>query len=490
MAKLKKRSLGKTSKDALVYIGSKGATKVISFALLPVWTMLFSPEEYGTIGLLAAYGGVLSTLILCGLPSSIVREYSEFRGRDAEWRNYLGTITLFFSIIAAIVMTIGIYGESLWLQFGSSGIAYFPLIPLCLLGIVVGGYIRFYLAVSNAARRPWLTISIEQGIIVGSLLIALVLVGCFHYGVIGYLSAPVISSFIILAVLTFRIKSQLFAWRPRWKHLKSAIHYGLPLVPQAMAVWILSISDRVIIEIYHGLSETGYYNLAANVSMSLSLVVVSLNQAINPRYFQLRLKREKTSNSEVRKLSYATIGILTVLGISMILLAPPLLGFVVNERYSPALSFLAPLTLGFYFYGVYQMFMRPMLLNKKTGLLAILTVLGAVLNIVLNLIFIPEYGALAATWTTVASYFVVGALAWIVSRRYDKLELPFMLVSVMIIVTALSCLVSINLSINELPSLGIRVIATIIGSSLVLWQLRSIFHAMCTGKKIKGASSN
>ncbi|MDB4332804.1 hypothetical protein N9969_03795, partial [Akkermansiaceae bacterium] len=72
------------------------------------------------------------------------------------------------------------------------------------------------------------------------------------------------------------------------------------------------------------------------------------------------------------------------------------LSFIINERYLGSLILVPPVMAGCFFFGLFQFSMRPLVHAKKTKLVAGLTVFAALFNVRANLIFIPQYGAMAA----------------------------------------------------------------------------------------------
>ena len=98
---------------------------------------------------------------------------------------------------------------------------------------------------------------------------------------------------------------------------------------------------------------------------------------------------------------------------------PMVLGWMVNERYLAALPLLVPILGGCFFFGIGQFLMLPLLYERKTKFVAAVAVIGAVVNVALNLYLIPEYGAIAAAYTTLGSYLLTCLLAYAFARRAD-----------------------------------------------------------------------
>jgi len=92
-------------KHGAVYLSSRVGTKILGFLMLPVWTLLLSPEQYGVIGLVSAYTGMIIPLFLFGIPSAIVRNYHDCHGC---WSAYLKSIFAFITSVL-VLLFVGMY---------------------------------------------------------------------------------------------------------------------------------------------------------------------------------------------------------------------------------------------------------------------------------------------------------------------------------------------------------------------------------------------
>jgi len=409
-------------KASTIYLGSKLLTKFISFALIPVWTLVFAPAEYGVIGNLAAWAGFLAPLMMIGLPSATLRLKSDCTD-EGQWSRFVGSIALILLAMSGVFLLVSwLVGPFVWSYLTSGDIPYWPLVPITLVAVSLGALARLALAVHQAEQEPAKVMAYEQALSTGVIVCALVGVFLFHGGVTGYMFGGLVgaaSVSLFFAVTLWKRRSGFYF---EGALAIDAVRYGLPLVPQALAAWTLNLSDRVMLERFSGLSEAGLYNLAANFGIIISMVAISINQAVLPRYLQRAKDSFESRESRSVALREVVIGGFIVLVGIFIMAAtagPMVLGWMVNERYLEALPLLVPILGGCFFFGMGQFLILPLLYQRKTKFVAAVTVIGAVLNIGLNLYFIPRHGAIAAAYTTLASYAFTGLLAYILARRAD-----------------------------------------------------------------------
>ena len=373
-----------------------------------------------------AWAGFLSPLIMIGLPSATLRLKSDCADEE-QWSNFVGSIALILLGMSAIFLLVSwVAGPFLWSLLTSGEIPYWPLVPITLIAVALGALARLALVVHQAEQSPGKVMAYEQALSTGVIVCALLGVFAFHGGVTGYLLgglAGAASVSIFFGVTLWQRRSGFSFERSL---AADAVRYGLPLVPQAVAAWTLNLSDRVMLERFSGLPEAGLYNLAANFGIVISMVAISINQAVLPRYLQCARANFENPSCRSRALRAVVIQGFVALAAIFVMTAtagPMALGMIVNERYLDSIPLLVPILGGCFFFGIGQFLLLPLFHRKRTKTVAGVTMVGAVVNVALNLYFIPRYGALAAAYTTLASYLLTGILAYTLSRRSDWMGL-------------------------------------------------------------------
>ncbi len=416
------KPLSSFGKASSIYLGSKLLTKCVSFALIPVWTFVFSPTQYGIIGNLMAWAGFLSPLIMIGLPSATLRLKSDCTD-EGQWRRFVGSIALTLLAMSVVFLLVSwLVGPFVWSYSTSGDIPYWPLVPITLVAVALGVLARLALAVHQAEQQPGKVMAYEQALSTGVIVCALVGVFIFHGGVTGYMLGGLVGAASVSLFFAVTLCKRRSGFYFESKLVADAFRYGIPLIPQALAAWTLNLSDRVILERFSGLSQAGLYNLAANFGIVISMVAISINQAVLPHYLQRA--KDSFGSLEARSTALRQVvirGFLVLVGIFIMAATagPMVLGWIVNARYLEALPLLVPIFGGCFFFGIGQFLMLPLLFERNTKVVAAVSVIGAVVNVALNLHFIPEYGAIAAAYTTLGSYALTCLLTYSFARRAD-----------------------------------------------------------------------
>lgn len=216
--------------------------------------------------------------------------------------------------------------------------------------------------------------------------------------------ARIISSCIVLIVMYSglyfsNIKCRKKVFNPEM--IKFAFRFNLPLIPQGLANQVLSRSDILMIQYFQGTSQSGIYSLGYSIASIIVLFTVSVNNVyVAWLYKKLDVKKFRDIKEKSIIMLEAVFVIVTVI----ILTAPEIIWFFAPEEYADAVYVIAPVSVGIAFTLVYTLFVHIELYFEKTALVMLGSILVAVVNIVLNALFIPKYGFVAAAYTTLVSY--------------------------------------------------------------------------------------
>lgn len=182
---------------------------------------------------------------------------------------------------------------------------------------------------------------------------------------------------------------------------KFAFFFNVALVPHYLSFIILGQSDRIMINQYCGQSAVGIYSLSYTVSLLLNIIVNAVSSTLAPWTFQ----RLQSGNIKVVKKSANTIvlilGVVVVVGI---LLAPEMILFLGTREYLRAIWIIPPVMLSCFYTMIYSMYANIEFYFEKKLYITIASVAAAIGNIILNAIFIPMFGFIAAGYTTLFCY--------------------------------------------------------------------------------------
>ena len=205
---------------------------------------------------------------------------------------------------------------------------------------------------------------------------------------------------ILFSVLYFSMmwQGKKFYDKTYWVY---ALKFNLPLVPHYLSQIVLSQSDRLMIRSFCGSAATAYYSVAYTLSMGLQILNSSISATMNPWIYK-SLRDGKAKN--IGKTSYPILMLIALCNFMVIAVAPEILTILAPASYQSALAVIPPVTMSVYFMFLYNLFATFEYYYEKTKYVMAASILGAIVNIVLNAIFIPRFGYPAAGYTTLVCY--------------------------------------------------------------------------------------
>ncbi len=201
------------------------------------------------------------------------------------------------------------------------------------------------------------------------------------------------------------------------KFWKYAILFNLPLVPHYLSQTVLVSSDRIMIENMIGASEAGIYGLAYSISMIMILFNAALGQTLSPWIYQ-KIKDKRTQ--DIAPVAYSTLALIAAVNVLLILLAPEIVTIFAPKEYHDAVYAIPPIAMSVYFIYCYDLFAKFAFYYEKTAWIMLATLVGAILNIVLNYYGIGRFGYIAAAYTTLICFFVYSLLHYCLMIRVCK----------------------------------------------------------------------
>lgn len=198
------------------------------------------------------------------------------------------------------------------------------------------------------------------------------------------------------------------------RYWKYAIRFSIPLVPHYLSMIVLSSSDRIMIERMVGADVAGIYSLAYSISQIVAIFNTALFSTVEPWLYK-KLKENRTD--DIGKVAYITLIIIAGVIFVLIAFAPEVVMIFAPLEYREAIWVIPPVAMSVYFVFAYTFFAVIEFHYDKTKYISYATMLGAILNIVLNYIFIGLVGYMAAGYTTLICYVVYAVAHYMFSQK-------------------------------------------------------------------------
>ncbi len=257
------------------------------------------------------------------------------------------------------------------------------------------------------------------------------------------------------------------------KHWRYFLTFSIPLVPHFLTRIVLNQSDKLMIQMMVSYSAAGVYSLAHNLAWMLTLVTNALLNTINPWIFQRIKSREF---GRISGAACLTSGLVAGAGLCLTAVAPEVVRLFAPSDYHEAVWIIPPLVASVYFTYLYSLFSDFEYYYEAKRSIMVASLLGGVMNIALNYVFIQWYGYLAAGWTTMACFvFLASAHYFSMCRILKKKEdgLKVIRVKPMLLITGVFLLLSaVCMLTYDLPLLRYGIL--LISGAVLVWKRRQI----------------
>ena len=443
------------------------ASKVLVLLLMPFYTSILSTAEFGTADLISQTANLLMPMAAVGICDGIFRFTLDF-AEDGEGRKRVlstGVVILLLGSVAICVLM-----QALRLFESLRG--YLWLIALYVIGAnlhaAFAGYIRALGKTTMFAVQGIINTALTIGLNILFLLV-------FDMGSLGYVLSVVIADFTMVLLLFFgaRLYRDLSFRRIHGKTAKDMLRFSIPYIPTTILWLITSVSDRYVVTVYCGEAENGLYAAAYKLPTLLTLISGVFVEAW---HFSTVRDAKENEKSEFFGSVYVNFMSIMFMGASVLIAGAKIFtkilladSYYVSWRFVPMLAVaMAFSTLVAFLGSVY-------FLKKKSTLSMLTALAGAVINVILNFVMIPDHGAMGAAFATFISYLAVYAI-----RAYDtSFYLLFPLHHARVIVNGVVLLVQTAVMILEIPywvwiQVGILVFMLVFnGKGIVrsLWQV-------------------
>lgn len=210
------------------------------------------------------------------------------------------------------------------------------------------------------------------------------------------------------------VKGKKFFHKQYWLH---ALKFNIPLLPHYLSQILLNQSDKIMIGKMCSATEAAYYSVAYSIAMVLLIINTSITGTLNPWIYKTI---KEGQYHRIGKVSYGILVVIAICNCALVAVAPELLMLMAPDTYFEAVWLIPPLTVSVYFIFLYSLFATFEYYFEKTNYVAVASVLGAILNIILNYFAIKIWGYMAAGYTTLICYVFFVFMHYLFMRKVNR----------------------------------------------------------------------
>ncbi|TDO94080.1 O-antigen/teichoic acid export membrane protein [Halanaerobium saccharolyticum] len=405
-------NIPRQAKATIIFILASLITRGLSIISTPIFTRIMSTFEIGEVNIFNSWNNLIYLIVGLSLSSgSFNIAMKEFDDRDG----YISSILGLSSISAILFIIIYFLFEDTFLNF--IDISNF-LVYIILLNVLLKPSMNFWM-MRQRYEYKYKKMSIMT--IISSILSVGLGVFCVIYAskntnlslanvrVLSMNIIPLIISIYLFITLIIRGKEII-----NIKYWKFALKLSIPLIFHSISKQILDVSDRIMIQHFDGLDKVGIYSIIYTLSSVSLLVWSAINRSIIPYLFDVL--SEKIKKNKLKKIVNTLISFYAITCFLLILFAPELISILATDVYLDAIYLVPPIATGIFFTALYNIYANILLFYKKTKMIMFTSISAALINVILNFLFIPKFGYITAAYTTLFTFVILSIMNYYLSK--------------------------------------------------------------------------
>lgn len=400
-------------KGSAILILSNFVLKGINFLLLPLYTKYLSPNELGISDTITSMTSIIFPLMVMGLDSAFSAFY--FDEKEAAYRaSVFKTVWKVLFITSFIPVFISFASPFFSdLLFGTE--KYYLIIGISLISVSFNlWYLPFALLV-RMQNRMILFAGINVIASLSMISLNILFVSVLKMGVNSLIFSTAIVQ-LVQVVLYFKLtKIRIQECKFSKTLFKNMMKFSLPLVPTALAAWLLTLSNRYILLYYCGEAQVGIYGIADRFGTIITL----FSNGVYMAYTTYAYDKKDELDAKVqysRILNGFCVAVLSVC-FTISLFGKEIISIMADSNYETSFLMLAPILYGQLLYGINTIVGYAMGFKKKSYYNFISTFAGASINLLLCWILIPRFGAVAAAYSLCIGFFFMAVITYIFAQQ-------------------------------------------------------------------------
>lgn len=383
--------------------------------MLPILTRYLTPSEYSAIAIIQV---IYSIALACygSIQANVSKAFIYKAGDD--FAKYLFSILTSISIVFLFLQCTLLPAYKLSESYFGIDSNYIVVMPFIAAWSMVN---LVNLALLRIQEKPFEFAVWECSHALVNVLLSLLLVVYFRMdseGRVYGIYAPMIL-FGALSLYRF-FKLRIIASNSKLDDLKDIAKVSLPLIPHTLGAVIITTSDNLMIAALLGKDEVGLYSVGYQFGMVIMLLTDAFSKAWQPIFY--RYSKDGMYN-EIKKIQTAYLTGLPLIAIAYSIIAYNIVPFILGDDYESSIQFIPVVVSAYVAMGVYQLYFPYLILYKRTKILTIITPAAAILNVILNYVLLPEFGAIIAAYTTLICYLFTSISIFIYARKLTTSKL-------------------------------------------------------------------
>jgi len=428
--------------------------RLVTFLLLPLYTHVFTREQYGIISLAYAFIGFTMILYHYGMDTALMKYSVQEKG---DIRKKCIAVILFSQLITGLILSgfIYVFRKKISVMIlGSAAPEWMAYLSIILF---LDSIWNLPMIILRSEEKPvsYLTLSLLN--VVTTMGLNILFVVKMNKGIVGVFEANIIASGLIFILTLPMIISRSGFFSFDKEILKKVIKFALPFFPAGIFTMIMELSDRYLLEWLTDTASVGLYSAGKKLGMLGLVAVMGFNMGWTP-YF-LKRGGKPGARKEFAKVTTLFLGILGFIIMVVILWVPEIMRLPIGGRTLIGQEFwscepvVGSILIGYFFFGTYILQLPGIYMKEITRWVPIFRAIGAGIMIVAGIVLIPQIGVMGASYAVIIAFFSMSLSVFLKTRNLYSVPYNWIAIIYPLIFLLFSVIIHTDLIINWVISI-------------------------------------
>ena len=437
-------SIKNLSIDTLIYGFGNVFTRFITFLLLPLYTNILTPLEYGIITLIYVFIGFMNIIYHYGLDSSFLKYFAQEKNVNIQKSIFSTAFFLNFYSSIFLSLLIFVFSAELSLFFFKS-IIYQQLFNISSFILFFDSLSHIPFALLRIQKKPFIFILLKLVNVCITLFFNIYFLIIEKIGIEGIFFSVLIASIIsFLFVIISSFNS--FQIVLKINYIKKFLKFGLPFLPAGIASITMESIDRYILSMMTNNYIVGIYTAGYKLGIFMLIFSTAFNYAWQP--FFLNSNKNKKTKKLFSKIFTFFISIAIIIWLIISLFIEQIITIQIFEfsllgkEYIKSINIVPLILLSYIFQGAYYNFLPGIYFKEKTKIIPPIIIFSAIINILTNIILIPIYGIIGSAIATLFGHFTMAFLTYFYSKKLFLVKYEWLKIFIIFFIASLLITIS------------------------------------------------
>ncbi len=397
------------AKASIVFLFVSIVQKGLAYITTPVYTNLLTTDDYGKVAVFLTWFQLIGVVAMFSLQAGVFNngmlEYKQDRD------GYMFSMLMLSNVITIITGSVFIGGYGIWGKYIKLDM---PLVLLMFALFFTQPAMNFWQSRKRFEFKYKILAIATLSSCILSPIIAVVCIFLFPSNKIYarlFGAECVLIAFYLFFYVYIIVKANGKLNTSYWKF---AFLFNLPLLPHYLSNFLLNSSDKLMISYLINDTQAAFYNVAYAVGTVVSIVWSAINTSLLPFTYE---NCEKKNYKRISDITIPLILIYSAACLMIVLFVPEIIYIMAPKEYSIAIYVVPPIIGGVFFQSLYYIFANAIYYYKKPKYVMYASFTAAICNLILNYIFIPKFGFIAAGYTTLVSFIIQVLIDYFAMRK-------------------------------------------------------------------------